>query len=188
MNDVTVKVERKLILPVIFILIFISIFFLVFLIISIIYNLMGYYVYFIVIFAFIFVRLYLEIKWLNDVAVIFENDKLVLNVFVVKRATGKRKENFYYLYRPFTRFSGYRGGYVTSFAILEKAEIEYSDITNLEIIKRNDLEISASNKKSVIMSSFFHYQSMSNKWRSVHKQFSKEQIQFIYYELKKRGS
>ena len=188
MNDVTVKVDRKIILPTLILLIFVSIFFLVFLIISIIYNLMGYYVYFILIFPFIFIHLYLEVKWLNDVEVLFKRDKLELNIFNIKKATEKFKEKFYHYYRPFTRYSyAYKDyGYVTSYAYLNKIEINYHDITNFQIVKDRDLEITVGNKKYLVMSSFFHYQNLRVKWRSVYKQFSREQIQLIYEELNKR--
>ena len=188
MNDITVKIERKVIALPLILLIFISIFFVVFLIISIIYDLMGYYVYFIIVFPFLFIRLYLEIKWLSEVVVVFRKNNVLLNIFSIKKATGKFKENFYHDYRPFTRYSyAYKGyGYVTSYAYLNKVEINYHNITNLQIVKDRDLEITVGNKKYLVMSSFFHYQNLRGKWRSVYKQFSREQIQFIYEELKKR--
>lgn len=188
MEDVIVKVENKRILPILILLVLVSTFFLVFLVISIIYNLMGYYVYFIIIFPFIFIHLYLEVKWLNDVEVIFKKDKLELNIFSIKKATGKFKERFYHDYRPFVRYSyAYKGyGYVTSYAYLNKIEINYHEITNFQIVKDRDLEITVDNKKYLVMSSFFHYQNLRGKWRSVYKQFSREQIQLIYEELKKR--
>ena len=188
MNDITIKVERKVIILPLILLIFISIFFIAFLIISIIYKLMGYYIYFIIIFPFIFIRLYLEIKWLNEVAVVFKKDKLLLNIFSIKKASGKFKENFYEDYRPFTRYSyAYKAnGYVTSYACLNKIEINYQDITSYQIVKNRDLEIMVGNKKYLVMSSFFHYQNLRGKWRSVYKQFSKEQIYFIYDEIKRR--
>ena len=190
MNDITIKIERKVIVLPLILLIFISIFFIAFLIISIIYNLMGYYVYFIFIFPFIFIRLYLEIKWLTEVAVVFKKNKVLLNIFSIKKTTGKFKEIFYHEYRPFTRYSyAYKGyGYVTSYAYLNKIEINYQDITNFQIVKDRDLEITVGNKKYLVMSSFFHYQNLRGKWRSVYKQFSKEQIYLIYDEIKKRAS
>ena len=188
MNDIAIKIERKVIVLPLILLIFISIFFVVFLIISIIYDLMGYYVYFIIVFPFLFIRLYLEIKWLSEVVVVFRKNNVLLNIFSIKKATGKFKENFYHDYRPFTRYSyAYKGyGYVTSYAYLNKVEINYHNITNLQIVKDRDLEITVGNKKYLVMSSFFHYQNLRGKWRSVYKQFSREQIQFIYEELKKR--
>ena len=188
MNDITIKVERKVIILPLILLIFVSIFFITFLIFSIIYKLMGYYVYFIIIFPFIFIRLYLEIKWLNDVSIVFKKDKLLLNIFSIKKASGKFKENFYHDYRPFTRYSyAFKGyGYVTSYAYLNKIKINYQDITSFQIVKNRDLEIMVGNKKYLVMSSFFHYQNLRGKWRSVYKQFSKEQIYFIYDEIKKR--
>ena len=184
MNDIIIKVENKKILPILVLLIFVSIFFLVFLAISIIYNLMGYYVYFILIFPFIFIHLYLEIKWLNDVAVIFTKDRLLLNIFEIKRATGNGKERFYRFYRPFICDSKSNG--LTRFAYLKKVEIDYHDIVDYEIVKDRDLEITVGNKKYLVMGSFFHYQGISLKWKSIYKQFSREQLQFIYEELNKR--
>ena len=184
MEDVIVKVENKRILPILILLVLVSMFFLVFLVISIIYNLMGYYVYFILIFPFMFIRLYLEIKWLTDVEIIFKKDKIILNVFDIKKATGKHGEYFYRFWRPFIMCSRSNG--LTRYAVLKKIELNYRDITNCEIIKDRDLEITVGNKKYLVMSSFFHYQNLRGKWRSVYKQFSREQIQLIYEELKKR--
>jgi hypothetical protein len=184
MDNMIIKVEKKVIVLPLILLIFISIFFLVFLIISIIHNLMGYYVYFILIVPFMFIRLYLEIKWLTDVEIIFTKDKLILNVFDIKKATEKHGEYFYRFWRPFIVCSRSNG--LTRYAVLKKIELNYHDITNCEIIKDRDLEIIAEDKKYLVMGSFFHYQGITNKWKSVYKQFSKEQIQFIYEELKKR--
>lgn len=184
MKDVIVKVENKRILPILILLVLVSIFFIIFLIISIIYDLMGYYVYFIIIFPFIFIRLYLEIKWLTEVEIIFKKDKLILNVFNIKKATGKHGEYFYRFWRPFIMCSRSNG--LTRYAVLKIIELNYRDITNCEIIKDRDLEITVGDKKYLVMGSFFHYQSITNKWKSVYKQFSNEQIQFMYDELKKR--
>ena len=145
---------------------------------------MGYYIYFILLIPFIFAHLYLEIKRLRDVEVTFKKDKLILNIFVIKKATGKFREYFSMFWKPFINCSRSNG--LTRFAILKKIEIDYSDITNYEIIKDRDLEITADNKKYLIMGGFFHYQSITDKWKSTYKQFSKEQIQFIYDELNRR--
>ena len=190
MEDVIIKVDKKKNIPRLILLTLILIIWIGLLIISIIYNVIGYTIYcLLLIFLNFIIRLYLEIKWINDVYITFKKETIIINTFQIKKAKGKLKEKLLYIYRPFTRNNGANalsGGYLTSYAIIEKIEIKYNDITNYEIIKNRDLEIKVDNKKVTIYGNLFYYQNIKNKWKSVYSIFTKEQIQNIYNELEQR--
>lgn len=175
MNDVTIKAERKRMLPVFIVSIIFSILFLSILIISIIYNLLGYTLYLLIILLILIIPIFLEFRWLNKINVTFTNSKLLLDILVIKKVTDKNKPKWYYPFKY--RFNR---GIITRYATIEKFEIKYNDITDHKINNSGDLEIITFNNKYIVKQSLYGYK----PW--VDQQFTKEQIFFMYDELKKK--
>lgn len=120
--------------------------------------------------------LYIEFIWLKRVYIDFTNEKIILNVLVVKNVTKKCKPKFYYPFQ-YRNVGGLRSRYATRFA---KSKIKYSDIIDYKITSTNDLEIITNSSKYTIRQSLFGYK----PWTDL--QFKKKQIEYVYNELKKR--
>lgn len=181
MDNIIIKVDNKRILPLFIVLMIFSILFLLGIIISLLYNLLGYTIYFLIILFILLMPLYIEFIWLKRVYIDFTNEKIILNVLVVKNVTKKCKPKFYYPFQ-YRNVGGLRSRYATRFATVEKSEIKYSDIIDYKITSTNDLEIITNSSKYVIRQSLFGYK----PW--VDQQFTKDQLQFVFDELKHRIS
>ena len=88
----------------------------------------------------------------------FTNEKIILNVLVVKNVTKKCKPKFYYPFQ-YRNVGGLRSRYATRFATVEKSEIKYSDIIDYKITSTNDLELLVPNFK--VASAIIHYDETS---------------------------
>lgn len=108
----------------------------------------------------------------------FTNEKIILNVLVVKNVTKKCKPKFYYPFQ-YRNVGGLRSRYATRFATVEKSEIKYSDIIDYKITSTNDLEIITNSSKYTIRQSLFGYK----PWTDL--QFKKSKLSMYIMSLKK---
>lgn len=179
-NDVIIKIERKRTYPVLFLLVIFIIIFLLLIIISIKFNLLGYLIYMFILLICLLLPLYLEYIWLKKCNIIFTADKLLLNILTIKNVTKKCKPKWFYPFQYRIRGGIRSTGYATKFAIPQKSQIKYSEITNYEFTKTGDLEIITSNNKYVILRSLYGYKPWADQ------QFTSKQLQYTFNELKKR--
>ena len=179
-NDIIIRIEEKRIYPVLFFLVIFIILFLLLIIISIKFKLLGYLIYMFILLLCLLIPLYLEYIWLKNCNITFTKDKLLLNILTIKNVTKKCKPKWFYPFQYRIRGGIRSTGYTTKFAIPQKSQIKYSEITNYTFTQTGNLEIITANNKYVILQSLYGYKPWTDR------QFTSEQLQYIYNELKKR--